>query len=172
MITESTPKTWAIRSGREDLACGAVCDQPAAIDHHHPVGKSRGKRKIVQDCQHCTAVVRYAGQQSHHSELMARIERHRRLVGEQDRRLRRQRPRQRHPRALAARQRRHRACRQRLDPGGGERPAYGGAIVIRQRCESVRVRMAAERDNGCDVHRPVYDVSLRQIGDMACPLVR
>ena len=64
------------------------------------------------------------------------------------------------------------ARRQRLDPGGGERRGDRGAIVLGQRREGVGVGMPAERDHRGDVHRPMRDVSLRQIGDVACALAR
>ena len=113
MITASTPNTAAIRSGVNTVARRAFRDQPAAIHHHDAIGEARGEREIVHDREHGPAVMRGARQQLHHHELMARIERHGRLVGEQDRRLAGERPRERHARPLAAGERGHRARRRR-----------------------------------------------------------
>ena len=90
------------RFRRENVACRAVRHEPSAIHHQHAVGEARRQREIVQDCQHGRPAVRHLCQQLHDDELMARIERHGRLVGEQDRCLRGERPRQRYARALAA----------------------------------------------------------------------
>ena len=120
-ITASTPNTVGDPLRRQHLARRAVGNQPAAIHDHDAVGEARGQRQVMHDREHRAAVVRGARQQLHHHELVARIERHRRLVGEQDRRFARQRARERHPRALAAGQRRDRPRGEGLRPGRGER---------------------------------------------------
>ena len=111
---------------REHLARRAVGDQAAAVHHHDAVGEARGEREVVHDREHRAAVMRGARQQLHHHQLMARIERDRRLVGEQDRRLARERPRQRDARALAAGERGHRAMGELRGVRGRERLGDGG----------------------------------------------
>ena len=58
-------------------------DDRAAIHHGHAIGEARRKRQIMHDGEHRAAGARGLAQQLHHGELMARIERGGRLVGEQ-----------------------------------------------------------------------------------------
>ena len=106
--TSSTPNTCATRSRSSAIGRRGIGDDAAAVHHHHAVAVASGKRQIVQDRQHAAAAMRGLPQQIHHDELMPRIERGGRLVGEQDRRFGRKRARQRDTGAFAAGERGHR----------------------------------------------------------------
>jgi hypothetical protein len=157
---------------RQHRARRAFGDKAAAVHDHDAVGEARGEREVVHDGEDGAAVLRGAGEQLHHHELMARIERHRRFVGEQHRRFAGERARQRHPRPFAARQRGHRPRGEAVRGGGRERTRDGGAVGVGQRREGIAVGVAAERHHGGDRHRPVEDMALRQIGDVARTLAR
>ena len=111
-------------------------------------------------------------QQLHHDELMARIERGGRLVGEQHGRLRRERAGERDARLLAAGERRDGALREGFGFGRRKRVRDRGAVLRRRGRERIGMRRAAEHHDRRHAHRPVEDMALRQIGDVARALAR
>ena len=172
-MTASTPNVSAIRSARQRLAGRRVGDQPAAVHHQHAVGKARGEREIVHHRQHRAAGARGVAQQPHHHELVARIERHGRLVGEQHGGLA-SRARAPAPRAPARRPTAwspRRSAKASVAVAASAR-RDGGAVGVGRARERIAVRRAAERDHGGDRQRPMEHVALRQIGDAPRALAR
>ena len=95
-------------------------------------------------------------------ELMRKIERGERLVGEDPARLPRQDPRQQHPRALTARKAADRAAAQGFQIERGERG-------IHCRRPAIPPRQTAEPDDALHAHVPGDVGALRQIADRFCP---
>ncbi len=126
-FTVSTPKTCAMRCARQRLARSVIGDNAAALHHQDPVGETRGQSEVMQDGEHGPAVTRRAAQELHHHQLVTRIERSRRLVGEQHRRFGRKCARQRDSRPLAAGKRGDAAFGERFDGGAFHRAADRGA---------------------------------------------
>ena len=116
--------------------------------------------------------MRLAPQHVEHEELMARIERRHRLVGEQDRRLRGQRPREQDAGALAAGQLGRRPVREAAQPGGGHGGRNRFLASRRQTRAALAMRHAPERDDAPHRDRPGDAAVLRQVGDRSRPLGR
>ena len=57
-------------------------------------------------------------------------------------------------------------------PVARQRTLDRGTVEVGERREGIGMRIAAERDHGGDRHRPMEDVALRQIGDVARALAR
>ena len=98
-VAASMPNTAASRSGDSASAGSPSATIAPSIHHSDTIGEARREREIVHDGEHRAAAARGLAQQFHHDELVARIERGGRLVGEQHGRLRRERAGERDARA-------------------------------------------------------------------------
>ncbi len=157
----------------ERLGGWSVGGEGPVGEEDHAVGEAGGQRDVVRDGNHQRAAPRLRLQQAHDRQLMPWIERGRRLVGEDDRRVRRQDARQHDARPLAA--------GQRLDIAIGEaeaiRALHGGlddpAIGLAQPRRITRAGgITAERHDIADGEGPVSDMPLGQVGNAPRPLLQ
>ena len=134
--------------------------------HQNAIGKSRGKAEIVRHHDHQRALVGGGAQAFHDIDLVARIERGRRLVRQDHRRFHGEYARQRDAAALAAGQFSDAALAEFHDIGRPHRPQHRLGILRRQSRRIGRaMRIAAQRHDIPRRQRPVHDVALRQIGE-------
>ena len=130
------------------------------------IGKSRGETEIMRHHDHQRALIGGGAQAFHDIDLMARIERGRRLVRQDHRRFDGKYTRQRDAATLAAGQFSDPALAEFQDVGCPHRPQHRFGIFRRQTRRIGRtMRIAAQRHDIPGRQRPVHDVALRQIAE-------
>ena len=102
--TEADPVSGVDDGRPQGLIGRPVGGDPAARQHDHPVGKSRGEPEVVQAHHHAGAARGLGAQHRHGVQRIGRIEAGHRLVGQQDLGLGGERAGQQQARALALRQ--------------------------------------------------------------------
>ncbi len=130
---------------------------------------SRGEPEVVQHRHHGVPGVGELTQDLEHGELIPRVKRRHRLIGQHYVRLHRQHPRHCHSGSLAAGERRDRTVGESSDAGCFHRADYGRAVNRPEIARTRAVRQPTQRDNILHRHWPIEDVSLRQIGNTPRP---
>jgi hypothetical protein len=147
---------------RQSFDRRALCDQFTVRQHQNRVREPCGKAEIVRHHDHQHAAVGGFAQIRHDVDLVARIERGGRFIGQHHRRLHRQHASQCYAAALAAGQFGDAALAESGDIGCLHRPLHSlGILRIQSRRIGRAVRRAAERHDIPHRQRPMHHMALR-----------
>ena len=168
----STPSAARSRAGVSTSSTRPTTAGAPAVEQRHAIAPLRRQVEIVHHHDDGGAGALLGGEQLEQLELMAHVERRRRLVEHQGRRLLRQRPRQQHALALAARQLAERARRQLEDAGVGHGALGGGDVGGGLEAERAEPRASAHEHDLERRERELERLVLQHGGDQARALAR
>ena len=153
--------------GGEHLTRRSLGDDRALVEQHEPLGVLAGEREVVHRRHHGQAVAPQRVDELEHELLAAEVERRRRLVEQQHRRLLRERAREDRALQLAAAVRAERPFGEGLELEAAQRLCRRLAVATPLAAEIRDVRRTAEEDVLRDRQRRRRLGLLRDAGDEA-----